>query len=84
MKRGKSERYLKDERALEDYLVDEGSRTPCSSLATGEARAGADLRDIVETARASIAGILEGLHSRYPRFVIEQAAIAGALDAEAC
>jgi DNA gyrase subunit B len=36
------------------------------------------LRDIVETARR-IGGILKGLHSRYPRFVIEQAAIAGAL-----
>ena len=48
----------------------------------GAVRAGADLRDIVETARG-IAGILEGLHSRYPRFVVEQAAIAGALEPEA-
>jgi DNA gyrase subunit B len=36
------------------------------------------LRDIVEQARL-VTGILRGLHSRYPRFVIEQAAIAGAL-----
>ena len=43
------------------------------------ARAGADLRDIVETAR-KIAGILKGLHRRYPRFIVEQAAIAGALN----
>ena len=43
------------------------------------ARGGGDLRDIVETAR-KISGILKGLHSRYPRFVIEQAAIAGALN----
>jgi DNA gyrase subunit B len=37
------------------------------------------LRDIVETARR-ITTILKGLHSRYPRFIVEQAAIAGALD----
>jgi DNA gyrase subunit B len=49
-------------------------------LMTGDnaARGGGDLRDIVETAR-KISSILTGLHSRYPRFVIEQAAIAGAL-----
>jgi DNA gyrase subunit B len=37
------------------------------------------LRDLVETAR-KIDGILKGLHSRYPRFIIEQAAIAGVLN----
>jgi DNA gyrase subunit B len=37
------------------------------------------LRDIVESARR-ITTILKGLHSRYPRFIVEQAAIAGALD----
>ena len=48
---------------------------------TGEdaARSGADLRDIVEKAR-KITTILGGLHSRYPRFIIEQAAIAGVLN----
>ena len=49
-------------------------------LVTGEnaERGGNDLRDIVESAR-KVVSILEGLHSRYPRFIIEQAAIAGAL-----
>ena len=42
-------------------------------------RAGEDVRDIVETARR-ISAILKGLHSRYPRFIVEQAAIAGALN----
>ena len=52
-------------------------------LVTGERaeRAGNDLRDIVESAR-KVVNILEGLHSRYPRFVIEQTAIAGALNPE--
>jgi DNA gyrase subunit B len=78
VKRGSQERYLKDEKSLEDYLISEGLED--TVLVTGDKaiRAGGDLRDIVETARR-IAGILKGLHSRYPRFVIEQAAIAGAL-----
>jgi DNA gyrase subunit B len=78
VKRGSQERYLKDEKSLEDYLVSEGLED--TVLLTGDkaVRAGADLRDIVDTAR-KITGILKGLHSRYPRFIIEQAAIAGAL-----
>ncbi len=43
------------------------------------ARGGGDLRDIVETAR-KVTSVLKGLHSRYPRFIIEQAAIAGVLN----
>jgi DNA gyrase subunit B len=50
-------------------------------LASGEERSGADLRTLVEEARA-IRNILQGLHSRYNRKVIEQAAIAGVLNPE--
>jgi DNA gyrase subunit B len=77
--RGKSEQYLKDERALEDYLITTGLEDAVLRLATGEERAGADLRKLVEDARA-IRNILQGLHSRYNRKVIEQAAIAGVLN----
>jgi DNA gyrase subunit B len=79
VKRGQSERYLKDERGLEDYLVGEGLEDAVLITHGGATRAGADLRDLVETAR-KINLILKGLHSRYPRFVIEQAAIAGVLN----
>ncbi len=78
VKRGQSERYLKDEKGLEDYLVGEGLTDAVLVSGDGATRAGEDLRDIVDTAR-KIGGILKGLHSRYPRFIIEQAAIAGAL-----
>jgi len=78
VKRGQSERYLKDEKGLEDYLVGEGLTDAVLVSGDGATRAGADLRDIVDTAR-KIGGILKGLHGRYPRFIIEQAAIAGAL-----
>jgi DNA gyrase subunit B len=77
--RGKSEQYLKDERALEDYLITTGLEDAVLRLASGEERAGADLRKLVEDSRA-IRNILAGLHSRYNRKVIEQAAIAGVLN----
>jgi DNA gyrase subunit B len=77
--RGKSEQYLKDERALEDYLISTGLEDAVLRLASGEERTGLDLRLLVEDAR-QIRNILNGLHSRYNRKVIEQAAIAGVLN----
>jgi DNA gyrase subunit B len=79
--RGKSEQYLKDERALENYLIASGLEEAVLRLASGEERAGEDLHALVEQAR-SIRGILAGLHSRYNRQVVEQAAIAGVLTPE--
>jgi DNA gyrase subunit B len=78
VKRGQSEQYLKDERALEDYLVEAGLDGATLTLAGGEVRAGADLRALVEEARA-LRRLLDGLHSRYNRGAVEQAALAGAL-----
>jgi DNA gyrase subunit B len=79
--RGKSEQYLKDERALEDYLIATGVEEAVLRLANGEERAGEDLRRLVEEAR-TIRNILTGLHSRYNRQVVEQAAIAGVLNSD--
>lgn len=76
--RGKSEQYLKDERALEDYLVTAGLEDAVLKLANGEQRAGRDLAALVEEARIARA-TLRGLHPRYNRSVIEQTAIAGAI-----
>src|SRR5467141_3084974 len=76
--RGKSEQYLKDERALEDYLIASGLEEAVLRLHSGEHRAGEDLRQLVEQARI-IRNVLNGLHSRYNRRVVEQAAIAGML-----
>jgi DNA gyrase subunit B len=77
--RGKSEQYLKDEVALENYLITTGLEDAVLRLSTGEERAGEDLRTLVQEAR-TIRNILFGLHSRYKRHVIEQAAIAGVLN----
>jgi DNA gyrase subunit B len=79
--RGKSEQYLKDERALEDYLIATGLQEAVLKLASGEERAGVDLHDVVEQARV-IRNVLAGIHSRYNRKVVEQAAILGVLNAE--
>ncbi len=76
--RGRSEQYLKDERAREDYMIANGIDGAVLRLSTGEERAGADLRALVEEARI-VRHILTQLHSRYDRRVVEQAAIAGAL-----
>jgi DNA gyrase subunit B len=78
VKRGSSEQYLKDERAREDYLIGHGLDSAVLRLPGGEDRAGADLRSLVEEARI-IRQLLTQLHSRYDRGVVEQAAIAGAL-----
>jgi len=78
VQRGKSSTYLKDQRALEDYLIDSGLEDNVL-VAGGEERAGKDLRDIVDQARG-IVGLIDQLHSRYARAVVEQAAIAGAFD----
>jgi DNA gyrase subunit B len=77
--KGKSETYLKDQRAFEDYLIDAGLEEATLALGSGEVRAGRDLRDIVEQARA-VAKVIEDVHSRYARFVVEQAAIGGAFE----
>ena len=79
--RGKSEQYLKDERALEDYLITAGIEEAVLRLSSGEELAGADLYKLVEDSR-TIRGVLGGLHSRYNRKVIEQAAILGVLNPE--
>jgi DNA gyrase subunit B len=79
--RGKSVQYLKDEKALEDYLISMGLEEATLTLANGEVRAGQDLRDVIQDA-LRLRSLIDGLHSRYNRNVIEQAAIAGALNPE--
>lgn len=79
--RGKSSRYLKDQAALEDYLITSGLEEAALEVASGEVRAGLDLRSVVDDA-LRLRTLLDGLHSRYNRSLVEQAAIAGVLSAE--
>jgi len=79
--KGKSSQYLKDERALEDFLIDGGLEEASLELTNGEVRTGSDLKSVITTA-LKIKTLLAGIHSRYNKDVVEQAAIAGALNAE--
>ena len=76
--RGKSHVYLKDERALEEYLVDSTLDGATFRTSEGVERGGADLRVLIEEAR-NVRNALAQLHSRYDRRVVEQMAIAGVL-----
>ncbi|EKF19242.1 DNA topoisomerase (ATP-hydrolyzing) subunit B [Nitratireductor pacificus] len=78
--RGKSVQYIKDEAAFEEFLIDTGLEEATLELSTGEVRGGHDLKAAIEDARA-VRGLINGLHTRYQRSVVEQAAIAGALNA---
>jgi DNA gyrase subunit B len=82
IKRGSSEQYLKDERALEDYLINTGTDEAVLKTRDGVEHAGEDLLSIVRQAR-EIVHAIEGVNTRYNRSLIEQAAIVGGLDAEA-
>jgi DNA gyrase subunit B len=79
--RGKSSQYLKDESAFEEYLIGTGLEEAALTLGSGEVRTGQDLRAAVDDALA-VRQLLNGLHTRYSRPVVEQAAIAGGLNPE--
>ena len=79
--RGKSAQYLKDEKAFEDYLIGVGLEDSALELDNGEVRTGEDLRGVIGEA-LKLRQLIEGLHSRYDRTIIEQAAIVGALNLE--
>ncbi|MCO6391634.1 DNA topoisomerase (ATP-hydrolyzing) subunit B [Aliihoeflea aestuarii] len=79
--RGKSVQYIKDEPSFEEYLIGQGLEEASLQLSTGEVRAGQDLRSVISDA-LGVRTLIQGLHTRYSRAVVEQAAIAGALNAE--
>ncbi|MCF6316035.1 MAG: DNA topoisomerase (ATP-hydrolyzing) subunit B [Marinosulfonomonas sp.] len=74
--RGKSEVYLKDQPALDDYLVQQGIDGAALRLASGEEITGQDLLRVVEEARQA-RRILQAFPTLYPQHILEQATIAG-------
>ncbi len=75
--RGKSEVYLKDQMALDDYLINQGVDGAVLKLGDGAEMAGADLARVVDEAR-QLKRVLDAFPTHYPRHILEQAAIAGA------
>lgn len=78
--RGRSEVYLKNEAALEQYLVDNGVDSMALET-TGGMRSGEDLRSLIEHGRRMRA-VMRYVPRRYNPAIIEALAINGALDPE--
>jgi DNA gyrase subunit B len=68
--RGKSEVYLKDDRALDDYLLDMGLNEVVATDANGAQHAGQALKHLAEEARA-IKAIIGSIPTRYNKNLIE-------------
>ena len=81
-KKGDRLSYLKDDRALEAFLIEGGIAEAVLELHGGEQRAGDDLAELIRQA-VRVKQLLQPLAARVgePQ-VVEQAAIAGALNAE--
>lgn len=76
--KGRSEVYLKDDAALDQYLVDAGVGGNVLET-SGGTRSGADLRDLVEHARR-MRTLMRYVPRRYDPQVVEALALGGALD----
>ncbi len=77
-KRGNDERYLKDDRALEDFLLEKALAGAKLRFADGRELASEELRTAVDELR-QVASRVRRLASQVPADIVEQAAVAGAL-----
>ena len=77
--KGRSEVYLKDEGALDRYLVETGLQGRVLENARGVSRAGGDLADLVEHA-LRIKNLMAFVPRKYDPAVIESMALSGSLD----
>ncbi|MCC7393716.1 MAG: DNA topoisomerase (ATP-hydrolyzing) subunit B [Sphingomonadaceae bacterium] len=77
--RGRSEVYVKDDAALEAYLIDAAVGSMCFDSALG-ARAEGDLRDLIAHAQRMQA-LMHFIPRRYDPAIVEALALNGALDA---
>ena len=77
--RGRSEVYLKDDAALDDYLVEAGVATSRLEGIGGGTRLGADLRGLVDHAR-KLRTLMRYVPRRYDPAIVEGLALNGALD----
>ncbi len=80
-KKGNSEVYLKDDRAMEDHLIEGGLTDAVLVTQSGGQVAGDDLRALVFKAR-DIKNSLQQLSLAFPMHIVEQVAVAGAFNPE--
>ena len=76
--KGRSEVYLKDNNALDDYLIDAGVNAMVLETAEGP-RSGDDLRALADHARR-MRSLMAYVPKRYDPAIIEALALSGALD----
>ena len=76
--KGKSEVYLKDDLALQNYLIEMGIEDSTININNGTLVAGPDLQRVVNLIK-KITTILESFPTNVPYFIFEQVAMAGAL-----
>jgi DNA gyrase subunit B len=81
-KRGNDERYLKDDRALEDFLLEKALANAWLRYADGRELRGPELREDVERLR-QVQSRIRRLATQVPAEIVEQAAVAGALTLDA-
>ncbi len=78
--KGRSEVYLKDNGALDTYLIDAGMKDQVLEAASG-ARSGQDLRLLANHARR-MRSIMAHIPQRYDQAIVEALAMTGGLDPE--
>ncbi|HLF59297.1 MAG TPA: DNA topoisomerase (ATP-hydrolyzing) subunit B [Alphaproteobacteria bacterium] len=82
VKRGKSERYLKDDRALEEFLISAAIEDVTLSAHGGPESRGEELRQLIARARLARAALMPLARRVGHAGVVEQAAVAGVLNAD--
>jgi DNA gyrase subunit B len=80
-KKGNSEVYLKDDRAMENHLIDGGLSEAVLVTQGGGQIAGDDLLSLVRKAR-DIKNTLKQMSRSFPMHIVEQVAVAGAFNPE--
>lgn len=79
--RGRSDVYVKDNKALDEYLVHNGLVDAVLDDATGAQRSGDDLADLLAQCR-QIRVLLDAIPGRYNPILIEMLALEGGLNTE--
>ena len=81
-KRGQEERYLKDELALDNYLLDKALNNAALTCHDGAVLEGTALREVIDRF-SRIAQDMRALSARVPLWIVEQAAVSGLINPDA-
>ena len=80
-RKGNSEVYLKDDRAMENHLIDGGLTDAMLVTQAGRQIASDDLKELVTKAR-DVKVMLQQMSRSFPMHIVEQVAVAGAFNPE--